>query len=50
MREMNLATKIVTATKIVGSNDSSSDSIIKGLKDPDMWIGAIVGAVGIEAL
>ena len=33
-----------------GSNDSSSDSIIKGLKDPDMWIGAIVGAVGIEAL
>tara|TARA_B100002051_G_scaffold261012_1_gene282081 strand:- start:66 stop:1232 length:1167 start_codon:yes stop_codon:yes gene_type:complete len=39
-----------SSDKDSGSNDSSSDSIIKGLKDPDMWIGAIVGAVGIEAV
>ena len=32
------------------SDSSSSDSWEKGLKDPDVWIGAVVGAVGIEAV
>lgn len=30
--------------------DKNSDGLVKGLKDPDVWIAAVVGAVGIEAL